>query len=150
MARRSPTGGSARDGCYAGCVSFRPAADSDRAVVEAIWQEQNRLHAGLEPTIVATADPVMSEERFREILDDPLQEIAVAVEGEAVVGAALLIERHLQGELQVPRSVAFVQEICILEPERRRGGRATTNAVVSASILILASNYLLTEALFPG
>ena len=29
-------------------------------------------------------------------------------------------------------------------------GRATTNAVVSASILILASNYLLTEALFPG
>ncbi len=29
-------------------------------------------------------------------------------------------------------------------------GRATTNAVVSASILILASNYVLTEALFPG
>ncbi len=29
-------------------------------------------------------------------------------------------------------------------------GRATTNAVVSASILILASNYLLTEALFPA
>jgi phospholipid/cholesterol/gamma-HCH transport system permease protein len=28
-------------------------------------------------------------------------------------------------------------------------GRATTNAVVSASILILASNYILTEALFP-
>jgi len=27
-------------------------------------------------------------------------------------------------------------------------GRATTNAVVTASILILASNYLLTEALF--
>ncbi len=100
MARRSPTGGSARDGCYAGYVSFRPAADSDRAVVEAIWQEQNRLHAGLEPTIVATADPVMSEERFREILDDPLQEIAVAVEDGTIVGAALLIERHLQGELQ--------------------------------------------------
>ncbi len=29
-------------------------------------------------------------------------------------------------------------------------GRATTNAVVSASILILASNYILTEALFPS
>jgi phospholipid/cholesterol/gamma-HCH transport system permease protein len=29
-------------------------------------------------------------------------------------------------------------------------GRATTNAVVSASILILASNYILTEALFPA
>ena len=29
-------------------------------------------------------------------------------------------------------------------------GRATTNAVVTASILILASNYLLTEALFPA
>ncbi|MEO0680917.1 MAG: ABC transporter permease [Pseudomonadota bacterium] len=29
-------------------------------------------------------------------------------------------------------------------------GRATTNAVVSASILILAANYLLTEALFPA
>jgi phospholipid/cholesterol/gamma-HCH transport system permease protein len=29
-------------------------------------------------------------------------------------------------------------------------GRATTNAVVSASILILSSNYLLTEALFPA
>jgi phospholipid/cholesterol/gamma-HCH transport system permease protein len=27
-------------------------------------------------------------------------------------------------------------------------GRATTNAVVSASVLILASNYLLTEAFF--
>jgi phospholipid/cholesterol/gamma-HCH transport system permease protein len=27
-------------------------------------------------------------------------------------------------------------------------GRATTNAVVSASILILACNYILTEALF--
>jgi phospholipid/cholesterol/gamma-HCH transport system permease protein len=27
-------------------------------------------------------------------------------------------------------------------------GRATTNAVVSASILILATNYILTEALF--
>ncbi|MHA1530081.1 MAG: MlaE family ABC transporter permease [Alphaproteobacteria bacterium] len=29
-------------------------------------------------------------------------------------------------------------------------GRATTNAVVTASILILASNYILTEALFPA
>jgi len=29
-------------------------------------------------------------------------------------------------------------------------GRATTNAVVTASILILSSNYLLTEALFPA
>jgi len=29
-------------------------------------------------------------------------------------------------------------------------GRATTNAVVTASILILASNYVLTEALFPA
>jgi len=29
-------------------------------------------------------------------------------------------------------------------------GRATTNAVVTASILILASNYFLTEALFPA
>jgi len=29
-------------------------------------------------------------------------------------------------------------------------GRATTNAVVSASVLILASNYLLTELLFPA
>ncbi|MEM9145775.1 MAG: ABC transporter permease [Pseudomonadota bacterium] len=29
-------------------------------------------------------------------------------------------------------------------------GRATTNAVVSASILILAANYILTEALFPA
>ena len=29
-------------------------------------------------------------------------------------------------------------------------GRATTNAVVTASILILAANYLLTEALFPA
>ena len=29
-------------------------------------------------------------------------------------------------------------------------GRATTNAVVSASILILSSNYILTEALFPA
>jgi phospholipid/cholesterol/gamma-HCH transport system permease protein len=29
-------------------------------------------------------------------------------------------------------------------------GRATTNAVVSASILILAANYILTEALFPS
>jgi phospholipid/cholesterol/gamma-HCH transport system permease protein len=29
-------------------------------------------------------------------------------------------------------------------------GRATTNAVVSASILILASNYVLTEVFFAG
>jgi phospholipid/cholesterol/gamma-HCH transport system permease protein len=29
-------------------------------------------------------------------------------------------------------------------------GQATTNAVVAASVLILASNYLLTELLFPA
>ena len=102
-------------------MPFRPAADSDRAAVETIWREQNRLHAGLEPTVIATADPVMSAERFGEILADPLHEIAVAVEDGTIVGAALLIERHLQGELQVPRSVAFVQEICLLKPHRRRG-----------------------------
>lgn len=101
-------------------MRFRPAARKDQAAVEAIWQEQNRLHTGLEPTIIARADPVMPEQKFREILADPLQEIAVA-EDVAVVGAALLVERHPHGELQVPRSIAFVHEICILESHRRRG-----------------------------
>jgi len=42
----------------------------------------------------------------------------------------------------------FANKICLVTGGTQGVGEATTNAVVSASILILAANYLLTEAFF--
>ena len=99
----------------------RPATLVDHGAVEAIWREQNRLHAELEADVLRAAGPLMTEARFTEILADPLQEIAVAGEGDGVVAAAWLVERRTGSELLAAHPVAFVHEICVLEAHRRRG-----------------------------
>lgn len=103
-------------------ILVRAAKLSDYQDVERLWLQQNAYHARLEPAHMNTVDVYQEREEFEGIVADPAREIALVDRGGQILAAALLVERHyLGGGVALPKSVAFVQEICVEEGARRRG-----------------------------
>jgi len=106
-------------------MQIRPASAGDYRFVEALWQEQTRHHAALEPELIREVATCISRRDYEEALRDGKREIAVVETAGGLQGFAVLVERRIDGGMAIPRAVAFIQEICVTHRARRNGvGRA--------------------------
>lgn len=102
-------------------MHIRPAVRGDYRRLERLWAEQSAHHVALHPTHVRPVSEYLSPEVFAEAIDGAEREIAVIDDEGDLLGAAILVERVMDGKYTVPRRVTHVHEIVVTGAARRRG-----------------------------
>jgi len=109
---------------------IRTAEATDYPNVETLWLELNAHHVKADPSVIQSVTQYQSLESYESVLQDPNQEILLLCDGADVLGAAWLVERKHEGGQAIEMPIAFVQEFCTKQSERRRGlGRQLMQAV---------------------
>lgn len=101
-------------------LTIRLATAQDFEQVGIVFAEENQFHADLVPEIIQTAVPIMTQEWYDDVLNDPNQTLFVAEMGAEVVGVALV---ELRNNIDDPifRTCRYGHIIDIAVAAARRG-----------------------------
>ena len=101
---------------------IRLATAADFEPIGIIFAEENRFHVELVPEIIQIADPIMTQEWFDDVLNDPDKTLFVAETGKDVVGVALVVLRNsIDDPIFRQRRYAYINEIAVAASHHGRG-----------------------------
>jgi len=103
-------------------IEIRSVTEADFEQVGYIFAEENRFHAELVPEIIQIADPIMTQEWFDDVLNDPSKTLFVAEMGTDVVGVAL-VELRNSGDDPIfrQRRYTHINEVAVTASHRGQG-----------------------------
>lgn len=103
-------------------MEIRLATKADFEQVGIIFAEENQFHAELVPEIIQVTDPIMTQEWFDDVFNDPNQTLFVAEMGKDIVGVALIaIRNSIDDPIFKQRRYVHISEIAVVASHRGRG-----------------------------
>ncbi|UCC50774.1 MAG: GNAT family N-acetyltransferase [Anaerolineaceae bacterium] len=103
-------------------MEIRLATAADFEQVGTVFAEENRFHAELVPEIVQTAIPIMTQEWFDDVLNDPDKTMFVAKIDEDVVGVALVeLKSSIDDPIFRKRRYIHINEIAVAAAYQSQG-----------------------------
>ena len=103
-------------------IEISLVAKADFEQVGTIFAEENCCHAELVPEIIQIADPIMTQEGFDDVLNDPSKTLFVAEIGEDVVGVALVeLRKSIDDPIFRQRRYVHINEIAVATSRRGWG-----------------------------
>ncbi|MCP4415030.1 MAG: GNAT family N-acetyltransferase [Chloroflexi bacterium] len=103
-------------------VEIRLVTRADFEQVGHIFAEENRFHAELVPEIIQIADPIMTQEWFDDVLNNPSKTLFVAEMGTGVVGVALVdLKTSIDDPIFRQRRYIHISEIAVAASHRGQG-----------------------------
>jgi ribosomal protein S18 acetylase RimI-like enzyme len=103
-------------------VVIRQATKADFDQVGRVFSEENRYHSEIVPGVIQVAEPIMTQEWYSAVLDNPDRSLWVAQVDEAVIGVVLVKEMTSPDDpIFCQRKYAYVDEVVVAERFRGRG-----------------------------
>ena len=103
-------------------ITIAKAKREQFAAINKVMEEGQRLHANHLPHIFKDVSPVMPKVFFEEILKDLDKDILVAMDGEAIVGFALLrVNQAPPFESVQSRTYTYIDDFGVLESFQGNG-----------------------------
>jgi ribosomal protein S18 acetylase RimI-like enzyme len=102
-------------------ITIRLATLQDYQGFLSVAQETNEHHVALLPNIFRSVDVAVPEEYFAGLVTDDESCIMLAEQGNEVIGYATLQLQHARYDIQVPRTVGFIDNFGIAQVCRGMG-----------------------------
>jgi len=103
-------------------IEIRLVTKADFEQVGIIFAEENQYHAELVPEIIQVADPIMTQEWFDDILNDPDKTLFAAELGEQIAGVAFVeLRSSIDDPIFRQRRYIHISEIAVAASHRGQG-----------------------------
>ena len=121
-------------------VEIRQAAEADFDQVGRIFADELKFHINLLPDRFQIADPIMTKEWFREIINNANKNLLVAEQNGELIGLIQIqLRTNPDDPIFVPRRYAYLDEVAVLTSHRGLG--------VGRSLMAEAHNWIAAQGI---